>query len=100
MQKHSQTHPYKKEVIMEIKEQLEEMNPKALLADGLDQALVGISENHFHHENALAVYDIDKVISILMDRDGMDRDGAVEFFEFNIKGSYVGKNTPLFIDFK
>jgi len=85
---------------MEIKEQLGEINPKALLADGLDKALVGMSSNYFHHENTIAVYDIGKVISILMERDGMDRDGAREFFEFNIQGAYMGKNTPLFIDFK
>jgi hypothetical protein len=83
---------------LEILEILEELNPEAYLVDNCNEAIVGISANHFHHENVLAVYDIEKIIQILM-KDGMSREGAREFFEFNIQGSYLGKNTPLFIDF-
>ena len=33
-----------------------------------------------------------------MNRDGMSHEEAVEFFEFNTKGAYLGPNTPIFID--
>lgn len=74
-----------------------EENPDAQLAEGLDDALIGLSRNHYHHEDTIAVYDAQQIIDILVERDGMTITGAVEFFEFNIQGSYVGKHTPLFI---
>lgn len=62
-----------------------------LIADGLGEALIGITTK------GLAVYDSYKVIAILMARDGMDEEEAIEFFEYNIDGSYVGEQTPIFI---
>jgi hypothetical protein len=65
-----------------------------LLADGLDDAFLGIG---YQFNKAFAVYDQDKVISILMERDGMSLEDAREFFEFNIGGAYVGEYTPIFL---
>jgi hypothetical protein len=42
-------------------------------------------------------YDEDKVIEILMERDGMTYEEAVEYFEFNIAGAWVGESTPFFM---
>ena len=64
-----------------------------LIADGYDEALVGVTTD------GLAVYDNYKIISILMERDGMDEDEAIEFFDFNIAGSYMGEETPIFMYF-
>ena len=64
-----------------------------LIADGYDEALVGVTTD------GLAVYDNYKIISILMERDGMDEDEAIEFFDFNIAGSYIGEETPIFMYF-
>lgn len=72
-----------------------EMNPSALLADGLEDAYVGHTLNH--HHVCVAVYDYQKCIDILVKRDGMDYEGADEFLQFNTLGAYVGKNGPLFI---
>lgn len=38
------------------------------------------------------VYDREKCIAILM-----DRDEANEFFDFNVAGAYVGVGTPVFL---
>lgn len=65
------------------------------LADGLDEALIGIGSRCGQPD--IAAYDVDKVIRILMDRDGMDRDDAVEFFSFNIEGAWVGEQTPIWV---
>jgi hypothetical protein len=62
-----------------------------VIADGLDDAIIGVDDN-----NLKIVYDIDEVINILI-RDGMEVDDAIEFYEYNIAGSYVGENTPSFI---
>lgn len=71
-------------------------NDKDLLlkADGFDHCIMGLGRqaNQFS-----IVYDEDKVIETLMDRDGMSMDDAREYFEFNIAGAYVGGGTPTFV---
>jgi hypothetical protein len=62
-----------------------------VIADGFDDAIIGVDDN-----NLKIVYDIDEVINILM-REGMSVDEAIEYYEYNIAGSYVGENTPSFI---
>ena len=42
-------------------------------------------------------YDADDVISILITADGMTEEEAIEFFEFNIVGAWVGDKTPVFV---
>jgi hypothetical protein len=79
----------------EIREAIADANPDALLADGLEGGLIGYVVNH--HHASVAVYDIDKCIEILVNRDGMTHEGAEEFLEFNTLGAYVGENGPLFI---
>jgi hypothetical protein len=78
----------------EIKEHIAELNPDALFADGFDEALIGYVERC--GTEAIAVYDEHVCVSILMQRDGMECTEAQEFFDFNVKGSYVGENTPFF----
>ena len=74
---------------------IEEHNPDALKADGFDEAILGIASRCAQRD--VIAYDVDKIIQILMDRDGMTEEEAQEFFEFNIIGSYMGENTPIFI---
>jgi hypothetical protein len=62
-----------------------------IIADGFDEAIIGVDDN-----NLKIVYDIDEVINILM-REGMSVDEAIEYYEYNISGAYVGDNTPIFI---
>jgi hypothetical protein len=76
---------------------LAELNPDALLADGLEKALVGYTANH-HHPH-VAVYDLDKCVDVLVGRDGMTAEEAEEFLSFNTLGAYVGENGPLFVRF-
>ena len=66
-----------------------------LKADGLDAAIIGVGERCGQED--ILVYDISKVIDILVDRDGMTTDEAYEFFSFNILGSWVGEKTPMWV---
>jgi hypothetical protein len=77
---------------MTKKEQIADINPKALFADGFDDALIGYDARSF-----CAVYDYDKTEKILVKRDGMSFTEAHEHMEFNVVGSYVGDFTPVFI---
>ena len=76
-------------------EALAEINPEALLADGLEDALIGYTVNH--HIPHVAIYDIDKCIEVLVARDGMTHEDADEFLSFNVLGAFVGEQGPLFI---
>jgi hypothetical protein len=72
---------------------------KILLADGFDDAFIGIAENS--EGNPVAVYSVDKCLDILAEqfKDQEDAVGdAIDFFEFNVKGSYVGEFTPMFVN--
>ena len=65
-------------------------------ADGFDDCIIGVCTG-YGREPCLA-YDRGKVLGKLVDRDGMDLDEAVEFFDYNIEGGYIGSRTPVFID--
>lgn len=62
-----------------------------LIADGFDEAIIGQTTK------GLVVYNIATIIELLMERDGMTEEEALEFFDFNIDGSYMGEQTPIFI---
>jgi hypothetical protein len=59
-----------------------------LLADGFDSAIIGLD-----HEALRLIYSENKCIEILMQN--MDESDAVEYFEFNVVGAYVGEQTPI-----
>jgi len=65
-----------------------------IFIDGHDDAIVGVAQRD---GEAFVVYDQSKVIQLLRLRDGMDEEGAIEFFEFNIIGSCGGTNAPVFV---
>jgi hypothetical protein len=69
------------------------MDEDVLYADGFEEAFIGYSWRF--NDGPLATYDRDKCIEILM-RD-MDHDEAVEYFEFNVVGAWVGEWTPVFV---
>ena len=45
---------------------------------------------------ALAVYDMDRVLRALQDG-GMNEEEAIEYFEFNVIGGWMGDGTPIFV---
>ena len=69
---------------------------KIMRADGLDDAIIGVATRP-NMEDVLA-YDVDKIIEILMKRDGMSYEEAYEFYGYNIASAWVGETTPVFID--
>jgi hypothetical protein len=64
-----------------------------LLADGFNDALVGYASRPTER----AVYSVPKVLSILEKEHGMSALDALEWFEFNIEGAYVGEETPIWL---
>tara|TARA_Y100000034_G_C6818437_1_gene368394 strand:- start:361 stop:624 length:264 start_codon:yes stop_codon:yes gene_type:complete len=68
---------------------------ETLLADGLENAFIGFFQRI--NEPRIAVYDYEKCIQILMERDDMDEDEADEYLQFNTVGAWVGEGTPAFM---
>ncbi len=59
-----------------------------LVADGFDEAIIGVDE----HQMRL-IYSVSKCIEILMK--DMSEEDAVEYFDYNVSGAYVGEKTPI-----
>ena len=68
----------------------------ALLMDGFDDCILGILER-FGIDQPIVVYDREKVIAKLIDRDGMTHEEALDFYYFNQLGAWVGEKTPAFL---
>tara|TARA_R110000823_G_scaffold18402_3_gene57697 strand:+ start:9056 stop:9316 length:261 start_codon:yes stop_codon:yes gene_type:complete len=63
-----------------------------LRAEGLDEAIIGSD-----YTDQRTVYSIELILEVLMVRDEMSVEEAVEFFDFNIGGAYVGPMTPIYV---
>jgi len=71
-------------------EEILEMYPddEFLKADGFDAAIIGLDERSMR-----LIYSVKKCIDILI-KDMSDEE-AIEYFEFNVSGAYVGDQTPI-----
>lgn len=67
-----------------------------LLADGLDDAVIGVGRRCGQPD--LVVYSIERCVQILVERDGMDEEEAREFLEFNTFGGWFGDSTPVWVE--
>ena len=93
------------------REEVAEYNEEALLLpEKYDSAIIGIAERI--NLGPVAAYDTNKLIEIIADEMEPDEDDieqhdndidmaknfmAIEYFEYNIKGAWLGENTPVFI---
>lgn len=76
-----------------LNELLEELDDETLTADGLDAAIVGVTEGC----DIKVVYDHQKCIEIFQILQEMTDEEAREWMSYNVTGAYVGKRTPVFI---
>jgi hypothetical protein len=72
---------------------ISEEHPDLLTLDGFDEAILGVVERL----GLLTVcYNRNKILSILM-RD-MNEEEAIEYYQYNILGAYMGEATPVYLD--
>jgi hypothetical protein len=64
-----------------------------LVADGFDEAIIGVDTMSMR-----LIYSVTKCISILCLDEGMEVEDAIEHFEYNVRGSYMGEKTPIWCD--
>lgn len=77
------------------REQISEINPDALMCDGFDDAVIGMAERP--NLGPVVAYSVSKILDIMIERDGMTYEEALEFYEFNISGAWMGDYTPIYI---
>lgn len=62
--------------------------------DGYEDCILGVAEKF--GGPPVAVLDVEKMLD-KMRQDGMSDEEAMEYFEFNILGAYVGEETPVYV---
>ena len=68
---------------------------RVLLMDDFDEAFIGYSQRI--NEPEIAIYSYEKMINILVEREGIDHDEAAEYINYNCLGAWVGKRTPIIV---
>lgn len=66
-----------------------------IILDGLDAAILGVVSRC--GLSPCLLYSSERIVRIFVERDGMSREEAEEFFDFNTAGAYLGEQTPLFL---
>jgi|TARA_R110000824_G_scaffold136919_1_gene300919 hypothetical protein len=64
-----------------------------IIYDGFDEAVIGIV--YRCGMEPVTLYDQDKCLEILMEQ-GLSPTDAMEHFNFNVAGGYIGPDTPCF----
>ena len=67
-----------------------------LKADGFDEAIIGVTYDMVVQKERL-IYSVDKCVEILVKRDEMTPEEAIEYMDFNVLGAYIGKDQPVFL---
>jgi len=62
-----------------------------LKADGFDEAIIGVDMKSMR-----LIYSVSKCIGILIK--DMSELEAIEYFEYNVSGAYMGEKTPIWCD--
>ena len=80
-----------------IRERISEEYPDLLVMDPdyLDAAIIGVATRIGLEA---VCYDKAKVIRLLMGHDKMSYEEALEYFEYNMQGAWVGEHTPVFLE--
>jgi hypothetical protein len=60
-----------------------------------DKAIVGVV--HRTNQVQAICYDANKCIKLLAKYEKMSEDDAVEYFDYNTQGAFVGEHTPVFL---
>ena len=78
---------------MGIREELVDRsgNEEMLFADGYDDAIIGYTDG------GVAVYSIESIIMIMVTKEKMTHEDALDHFYYNVSGAYVGDYTPIYV---
>ena len=75
---------------------MDEYAEGAILLTDLEDCIIGVVEEFGTGRRIL--YDRNKIIKKLQERDLMTEEEAEEFYDYNILGLYAGEQNPVFLD--
>ena len=78
-----------------VRKWLEEFGEDLLMADGFDDAIIGVGERC--GQPMVVIYDAAKCVDILIRRDGMSQQDALEHMSYNVIGAWHGDETPVWM---
>lgn len=83
---------------MSLREMIAEDYPDLLVLEPeyFDEAIVGLAQRIGMD---VVCYDKEKVLELLCVKEGMTYEDAIEHFDYNIIGSWVGDTTPVFLSY-
>ena len=61
--------------------------------DGFDSAIIGVGGRC--NTDPMIVYDYDKMVDVLVMRDGMAQEEAEEYLDYNVVCAWIGDTTPI-----
>ena len=65
-----------------------------IFADGFDDAIIGVATGF---DSQRVVYCYVTMIETMMKEDDISYEDALDWIEYNNLGSYIGKNTPIYV---
>jgi len=76
-------------------QEIVEMFPESeiLKCDGYDDCILGYDYNW--DGNIRLIYSVKAILDKMVKEEGLSDDDAIEHFEFNFRGAYMGENTPI-----
>jgi hypothetical protein len=80
----------------DVIKRIQEEHPDKLVMTGYDDCIIGMA-SRIGMEDCVA-FDKDKVLEKLRKVEKMTEEDAIEWFEFNMIGAYVGETTPVFVE--
>ena len=81
---------------MDIRKKLaEQFGDDLLFAESFDNAIVGVAVGN---DSGRVVYDAEKMVDILVQKENMSQEEAWEYLEFNTFCAYVGERTPVYVN--
>jgi len=85
-----------KKMVMYTREMLNEIAEGAILLNGFDNCILGITEEFGCGPRVL--YSKRKILNELSNNGVIDRGESLEYYYYNIVGSYFGEQNPIFLD--
>lgn len=85
-----------KDQVNEYVEQISEQNPEAMVMDNYDNCIVGIARRC--GMEPVLCYSVTALMNEYINVEGMTPEEAMEHFEYNVVGGWVGEGTPIFIE--
>ena len=86
----------------DVTELIENLGDEAVLMDGFDDCIIGVLERF--GMDSIVLYDKQKVIEKLMKESSapdelgdLAMEQALEYYEYNMLGSWIGERTPGFV---